>query len=588
MLRIYNIASKNLIYSAPMQKDDFLGLCQQMENQARISNNYEDLFLIQQIVVNSYCLNGDVGLAVNKAQKMYEEAKKLYSEVGLALSIQAIGDTHMHSTQYKQAIEAFNEASTMMQGIDNNLIKVRLLIQQMHASMLLEDATNLQRYLIDTRKLLDRIEIHNKNDYAFYLQCFQAFYDITMEDKALARLSFKGVAQMQAAHHLPVDLFYFLGTRYYNLIGDYDKALAYCDSALLQVNNKNKLNEYKNLIIVKADLLAKKNEKTEACAMYQKAQHLSDSLNMIRYAKQVDSLRVNYWVDQIELENKAMNNRFLAWSVISAFLILGFVLCLIYVARKKNKRLIKSRMELEMVRKEAKESIQSKSLFLSNMSHELRTPLNAIVGFADLLACEVVEDAESKQQFGERINQNAQLLLKLFNDVADLSGLKKKNITFSYDTYDAVVVCRNVVDTVENVKQTSATLHFTTSLESLPLYTDTGRLQQLLINLLINATKFTQQGTITLILKLDEEHQKAVFMVEDTGCGIPLDKQPHIFERFEKLHDGVQGAGLGLSICQLIVEHMGGNIWIDSEYTKGARFVFTHPLTGIPKPTDNE
>lgn len=78
---------------------------------------------------------------------------------------------------------------------------------------------------------------------------------------------------------------------------------------------------------------------------------------------------------------------------------------------------------------------------------------------------------------------------------------------------------------------------------------------------------------------MDTERQEAVFTVEDTGCGIPLEKQPHIFGRFEKLHEGVQGAGLGLSICQLIVEHFGGKIWIDSTYTVGARFIFTHPFS---------
>ena len=128
------------------------------------------------------------------------------------------------------------------------------------------------------------------------------------------------------------------------------------------------------------------------------------------------------------------------------------------------------------------------------------------------------------------------------------------------------------------MKRTSAAISFETSLTSLDINTDSGRLQQVLINLLINATKFTQEGRIVLKLDINEERQEAIFAIEDTGCGIPLEKQPHIFERFEKLHEGVQGAGLGLSICQLIIENIGGKIWIDSSYTNGTRFVFTHPL----------
>lgn len=587
---LYELASKNLNYTSLIPEDSLLQLCRKLEVWARKHQHYDELFLIQQITVNSYCLKGDVGLALNKAQQMYDEAKKLNSDVGLVLSIQAIGDTYMHSTQTMQAFESFLEAEKMINVLDDNFIKTRLLVQQMHVSMLLGDAEKLKTYLIEARKLLDRIEIPDKKDYTFYVQCYETFYNIAIKDKELARLSLAEVHRMLDLDNdrVLVRWYYLLSSQYYDLISDYEKALSYCDSTLLIASQSRNMKEYKNLMLVKAGLLAANNMKKEACKMYGDARILSDSLNMDRYSKQIDSLHVSYWVDRIAIENAAMYNRLLAWVVIGALFALVVVSMLVYTVRKKNKRLVESHKALEVVSKEAEESIQSKNLFLSNMSHELRTPLNAIVGFADILSSEIIEDAESKQQFGERIKQNAELLLKLFNDVADLSNLKQNNITFTYDTYDAVSLCRNVVDTVENVKQTSASLHFTTSLDTLPLYTDTGRLQQLLINLLINATKFTNKGTITLTLEIDNDHQEAIFAVEDTGCGIPKEKQPTIFERFEKLHEGVQGAGLGLSICRLIVEQIGGRIWIDPQYTGGARFVFTHPLNKIPKSSDNE
>ena len=312
--------------------------------------------------------------------------------------------------------------------------------------------------------------------------------------------------------------------------------------------------------------------------MYEEAKILSDSLNMIHYVQQIDSLRIAYWVDQMEIENTAMHNKMLAWIIFSFFIILLLAACLIFAIRKKNRKLEQSRKRLEKLRTETSDSIRSKNLFLSNMSHELRTPLNAIVGFAGLITANEVEDAETRQQCSDLISQNSELLLKLFNDVADLSALKEDNIRFTFGYYDIVLLCHNVIDTVEKVKRTSANVYFETSLDKFELYTDSGRLQQVLINLLINSTKFTPEGSILLKLEIDNEKNEVVFIVQDTGCGIPLDKQPHIFERFEKLHEGVQGAGLGLSICQLIVEHVGGRIWIDASYTDGARFVFTHPL----------
>lgn len=111
------------------------------------------------------------------------------------------------------------------------------------------------------------------------------------------------------------------------------------------------------------------------------------------------------------------------------------------------------------------------------------------------------------------------------------------------------------------------------------LYTDPLRLQQVIINLLNNALKFTPDGgSITLDYEIDEEDQCMLFSVTDTGAGIPEDKQELVFQRFEKLNEFVQGTGLGLAICKLTIQRMGGDIWIDKNYKNGARFVFSHPI----------
>nr|WP_255489959.1 HAMP domain-containing sensor histidine kinase [Bacteroides sp. 214] len=213
---------------------------------------------------------------------------------------------------------------------------------------------------------------------------------------------------------------------------------------------------------------------------------------------------------------------------------------------------------------------------MSNMSHEIRTPLNALTGFSAILTEDSI-DNETRNQCNEIIQQNSELLLKLINDVIDLSSLEFGKMQFNFKDNDAVSICRNVVDTVRKIKQTSVDIRFATQLEELILHTDEARLQQVLINLLVNATKFTQSGSITLELTINDRG-KALFTVTDTGCGIPLEKQSKIFGRFEKLNEMAQGTGLGLSICQLIVNHVGGDIWIDPTYTDGSRFCFTHPL----------
>lgn len=212
------------------------------------------------------------------------------------------------------------------------------------------------------------------------------------------------------------------------------------------------------------------------------------------------------------------------------------------------------------------------------MSHEIRTPLNGIVGFSEILAAYGDIDAETKRLYGDNIRQNSDLLLKLINDLMDLSDLEENTMSFTFAVCDAVDVCHSVIHTVNAVKTTAAQLIFSCPLPCLELYTDSNRLQQVLINLLVNAAKFTKEGTIRLVLDVDADKHEAIFVVEDTGCGIPPEKQKYIFNRYEKLHEDIQGSGLGLSICQLVIKRIRGRIWLDTGYTQGARFVFTHPL----------
>lgn len=268
-------------------------------------------------------------------------------------------------------------------------------------------------------------------------------------------------------------------------------------------------------------------------------------------------------------------------AVVTAFIILlaGFLVSLYFYFRAKllANDLMKSEIELRKAKERAEESNRLKTAFLANMSHEIRTPLNAIVGFSNVL---VSSDPtkEEQQKYFEIIQTNSELLLNLINDILDISRLEAGRIKFAYEDCDIVGLCRNVVSTVAYARKTEAKLVFESTMESYILRTDIQRLQQVLINLLSNAAKFTPKGTITLDFKIDEAQQKVVFSVTDTGCGIPVDKQQQVFERFEKLNEYAQGTGLGLSICKLIVEVWGGDIWIDAAYEEGARFMFSHPL----------
>ena len=233
--------------------------------------------------------------------------------------------------------------------------------------------------------------------------------------------------------------------------------------------------------------------------------------------------------------------------------------------------------ELIFARIKAEQSDRLKTAFLANMSHEIRTPLNAIVGFSDVLASGGSSEDE-QQGYVDIIKTNSDLLLRLINDILDVSRLEADRVTFTFEECDVVPLCQRVLASVSQARKSENEFIFECDRESMDMRTDTQRLQQVIINLLSNADKFTRNGKITLGLKVDEKQREVLFSVSDTGTGIPLEKQKLVFERFEKLNEYVQGTGLGLSICKLTVEKWGGEIWVDPGYTDGARFVFTHPL----------
>lgn len=261
-------------------------------------------------------------------------------------------------------------------------------------------------------------------------------------------------------------------------------------------------------------------------------------------------------------------------------LVMGLLISIYFYLRTKRLKddLERSQADLYEAKDRAEESNRLKSAFLANMSHEIRTPLNAIVGFSDVLASGGSSDEDQRNYF-RIIQSNSDLLLRLINDILDLSRLEADKVTLTPEDCDVVQLCRQALSSVEMSRRESGNRFvFETKIDSFVLQVDVQRLQQVLINLLTNAAKFTKNGTITLQFEVDREKKRVLFAVADTGCGIPKEKQKQVFERFEKLNEYAQGTGLGLSICKLTVDKWGGSIWIDPDYERGARFVVSHPL----------
>lgn len=237
----------------------------------------------------------------------------------------------------------------------------------------------------------------------------------------------------------------------------------------------------------------------------------------------------------------------------------------------------RKQVELELIqaKEKAEESDRLKSAFLANMSHEIRTPLNAIVGFSSLLA--ETDEAELRHVYMSLVQENNELLLNLISDILDISKIEAGMIDIVMGRVDVPQLCREVIATFSHKKRDSAVeLRFDENSPQIVIDADKNRIVQVLSNFLTNALKFTTKGSITLSYTLEDENQVR-FCVTDTGKGIPDEQKHEIFNRFVKLDSFVQGAGLGLSICQSLVKRMGGKIGVESREGEGSCFWFTHP-----------
>lgn len=284
---------------------------------------------------------------------------------------------------------------------------------------------------------------------------------------------------------------------------------------------------------------------------------------------------------QAELEKEQDYMSYTLVVVISVLAIMtAIIVAFLLYYRYTGIRMLRYAKILHKARNEAQEASAMKNIFIQNMSHEIRTPLNAIMGFSQLMTIPGLPlSEEEKVEYAEHILNNAKMLTMLVDDILNTAEIEKGNYSIKMVECCANEILAAAISTAEYRAQDGVKIYYTSeATDDFVVVTDPRRTQQVLINFLTNACKHTDAGTIHLHLSLTENPDKLTFSVADTGCGIPKEQAENIFDRFTKLNDFKQGTGLGLNICRLISKKMGGKVYCDTSYTKGARFVFVLPL----------
>lgn len=553
------------------------GLLSQLDE----SQRYYTYFELERILIKSSLFRGEIRMAIAQSDQMYSKARALAYPFGNALALNAMGEVYSYTGRLREAGAAYEESLRLLDGMDGEDVHIRmLLVELIDYNLRIRNVNGASRYLARLNfypeDRLSPLELAMRHISNASCQLFKG--DLKAASHCLVQI---GQLETQLIPEIQQYLL-IIDARYLVATGAHEAALTAYNDFLQTEYARINHNIYKEALLEKADLLVKMGNKEEAYGQYGKVFSYIKTSFEKNYPKEIDRLCTRFQADQLAYQNerdRIVSMRFYLAGIIVSVLFLIFLLVLGW---KKIFRLKRSQMRQEAMKEKAVQAIQRKNMFLSNMSHEVRTPLNAIVGFSAVLTDEDESfDDESRREFSEIIKVNSFQLLKLINDILDFSDFENDNITFNIRTHDAVKLCNEVVETVMASRKLEVEMRFDTDLSVLMLDTDDARLRQVLINLLVNAAKFTEQGSIVLELKMVDAGT-ALFSVTDTGCGIPPEKQHLIFERFEKLNDFVQGSGLGLSICQLIVKYMNGKLWVDSGYTRGARFCFTHPLKYNP------
>ncbi len=541
-----------------------------------------------------YLQNYDV--AIEHANRLYLMAKDINNIDGLIASYENLGIIYMETFRYVEAIKSFKEGLELQsrQKSKRYGYEFQFTSYIIESYLKLKDFRNVEKNIEQAYLILDNWKKKNNNiplkrclwlldSYKIEMYVVRKMPEKAKEYIDEAKINMKNVNDLYVYYY-----YYYVSALYNQLIENYPQALDDIAKILCE-------NDYLPAIQLKAKILLESKKYKESALVYEKALNIVDTTYNESISKQINQLRTIHEVDKLELKNKELeiesrNSKLrLVWALAGLFLFIS-IISIIYniririirnklrisdkLLKEDKKKLIKSEHDLLIAKEKAELSSKYKDIFLANMSHEVRTPLNAIIGFSSVLT-ELYDNNECKE-YVSIIRKNSDLLLKLINDTVDASSLQTGQLKFEFDRYEVRSMCQSLAEELKIHVSNDIVFKFIPDEKECYLFTDEIRLKQLLRNLLINSMKFTSNGEICLKYIINEDSIE--FIVEDTGSGIPKEKQEEIFESFQKVDTFSQGIGLGLTLTKLIADKLDGKIIIDSTYTFGTRMIFIHPI----------
>ena len=480
------------------------------------------------------------------------QERKLDSEMYMAYNM--LGHLNRICGNKEAAKRYFNQVIKMMEKegyyesmppIYMNIVNVELTDDPEEAQRMLERALEISRqyspervFDIETRKTLSYF---NGGDIPKFLEGYEAYR--------------KGVSEGKSSvHGRSMDIYYEA------CMGNIDKAV--------EMAHKELGEESPQAITV---IYERARRWKEAFESLRKETTANDSINNVILMNSMQGFSDE--LSLYDIERKTAKARTITLSIIIVLLLL-LVFALGYIMSSKRRHM----HQLKIAYEHALESDKMKAAFIQNMSHEVRTPLNVISGFAQVLANpELSNDAERRKDMAQLMIKNTEIITNQIETMLELSLNEASGMAPKNDTVAVNQLMRTLLHDNEANATPGVTLQLNTTLDdNFTMQTHRNMLKRMVNALLDNALKNTTEGTITLIVKADDT--QFTMAVEDTGPGIPASEAEHIFERFYKLDSYKVGLGLGLPLCRMIANRLGGTIHLDADYHNGARFIVHLPL----------
>lgn len=549
-----------------------------MEPYVEKADLWDHFFDAKRFQIDLHTFNEQYELAIIESKKMKQQASEMKNIRGIIAAYQCLGSAYIGSQRWEKGIEALEDAYQMLTANENPVVRISVLSQLVSVTKEKKDNKRLLKYLQELENVLNKHISKNPSlkegfaDVYLFKELFYCYYylNIHQPQRAYSHLVKSKKYLNKNTYFMYRVLYFDAYSKYYKETGEYLKAVDYVDTTLTMLK-KDFINDYAEQLLAKARIWKQAGQSETAIPLYERALAIKDSTATILSNTQMEQIKSKYNIEKTELEQERQNNKTQWTYLIFIFTIL--ILLFIIMARLSiiRRALKHAENEIRKATENVRKANEIKNRFLSNMSYNIRTPLNNVVGFSQLIASDPNIDKETREEYSKIIHSSSEKLMRLVNDVLDLSRLEAQMMKFQLQDYDVIELCNEACYMARTKnEQTGIKIQFSAETESRIIHTDTARLTQALLSTLVYPEENKHQ----------QEERIIRFTVSRKGNTLcfRIINSP-LADRAFASHETIIRHDINL----LLLKHFGGNYLVDNRSPEGPEIVFIYPVTSESK-----